>query len=117
MLNQKKIARLRRELEAAKLLADEKAKTEAGEASVDPATKKIVEKIVEIEKIVEVEKTVEVEKIIEKVVEVKKPCLKCLESCKHGEEKDKKISELEELKENLCHTPKIPHAEYHRLGA
>ncbi|KAJ0626194.1 hypothetical protein HanLR1_Chr01g0009221 [Helianthus annuus] len=30
-----------------------------------------------------------------------KPCLKCLESCKHCEEKDKKICELEELKEKL----------------
>ncbi|KAJ0466921.1 hypothetical protein HanRHA438_Chr14g0635951 [Helianthus annuus] len=139
MLNQKKIARLQRELEAAKLLVDKKAKTEPVETK-DEATaeiaiektvevekvvekiveveklmevekivevervvevEKIVEKIVEVEKLVEVEKTVEVEKIVEKVVEVTKPCDKCSESCKDCEGKDKKIAELEKMKEDL----------------
>ncbi|KAF5778477.1 hypothetical protein HanXRQr2_Chr12g0547981 [Helianthus annuus] len=80
MLNQKKIARLQRELDAAKSLADEKVKTEA------------VEKVVE--KIVEVEKLVEVEKIVEKVIEVVKPCVKCSKSCKECDEKDKRFVEL-----------------------
>ncbi|KAJ0636974.1 putative transcription factor interactor and regulator CCHC(Zn) family [Helianthus annuus] len=88
MLNQKKIARLQKELDATKLLADEKAKTEAvktkDEATAEIAIEKIVEvekvvekiveveKLVEVEKIVEVERVVEVEKIVEKIVEVDK---------------------------------------------
>ncbi|KAJ0537965.1 putative transcription factor interactor and regulator CCHC(Zn) family [Helianthus annuus] len=88
MLNQKKIARLQRELEAAKLLANEKAKTETietkDEAAAEIAIEKIVEvekvvekiveveKLVEVEKIVEVERMVEVEKIVKKIVEVEK---------------------------------------------
>ncbi|KAJ0435718.1 putative transcription factor interactor and regulator CCHC(Zn) family [Helianthus annuus] len=82
MLNQKKIARLQRELETAKLLANEKAKAEAVETK-DEATaeiviekivevEKVVEKIVEVEKLVEVEKIVEIEKIVEKIVVVEK---------------------------------------------
>ncbi|KAM0052030.1 putative transcription factor interactor and regulator CCHC(Zn) family [Helianthus debilis subsp. tardiflorus] len=76
MLNQKKIARLQRELKAAKLLVDEKAKTEAVESKDEATTKNASEKIVEVEKvvekIVEIEKLVEVEKIVEKIVEVEK---------------------------------------------
>ena len=154
MLNQKKIARLQRELEAAKLLADEKAKTEAVETK-DEATaeiaiekivevekvvekiveveklvevekivevervvevEKIVEKIVEVEKLVEVEKTVEVEKIVEKVVEVTKPCEKCSESCKVCEEKDKKIADLEKIKEDLLSDVKYVKESYDVLN-
>ncbi|KAJ0537972.1 hypothetical protein HanHA300_Chr08g0269721 [Helianthus annuus] len=154
MLNQKKIARLQRELEAAKLLADEKAKTETvetkDEAAAEIAIEKIVEvekvvekiveveklvevekivevervvevekivkKIVEVEKLVEVEKTVEVEKIIEKVVEVTKPCEKCLEACKVCEEKDKKIVDLEKIKEDLLSDVKYVKESYDVLN-
>ncbi|KAJ0567403.1 putative transcription factor interactor and regulator CCHC(Zn) family [Helianthus annuus] len=148
MLNQKKIARLQRELKAAKLLADEKAKTEAVETK-DEATaeiaiekivevekvvekiveveklvevekiveiEKIVEKIVEVEKLVEVEKTVEIEKIVEKVVEVTKPCEKCSEACKVCEEKDKKIAELEKMKEDLLSDVKYVKESYDVLN-
>ncbi|KAJ0940426.1 putative transcription factor interactor and regulator CCHC(Zn) family [Helianthus annuus] len=144
MLNQKKIARLKRELEAAKLLADEKAKTEAGETKVEAVTENAIEKIVEVEKVVEklvevekvvevekiveiekivevkklveVEKTIEVEKIVEKVVEVTKPCEKCSESCKVCEEKDKKIADLEKMKEDLLSDVKYVKESYDVLN-
>ncbi|KAJ0922119.1 hypothetical protein HanPSC8_Chr05g0199891 [Helianthus annuus] len=144
MLNQKKIDRLKKELEAAKVLADEKAKTEAGETKVEAVienaigkiieVEKVVEKIVEVEKFVEVEKiveiekivevekfievekTVEVEKIVEKLVEVEKPCLKCSESCKACEEKDKKIVELEKIKEDLLSDVKYVKESYDVLN-
>ncbi|KAF5781380.1 putative transcription factor interactor and regulator CCHC(Zn) family [Helianthus annuus] len=150
MLNQKKIDRLKREMEAAKLLADEKAKIEAGktkdEAVNENAIEKIVEvekvvekivevekvvevenivevekiveieKVVEIEKLVEIEKIVEVEKIVEKVVEVEKPCLKCSEFCKTCEEKDKKIAELEKMKEDLLSDVKYVKESYDVLN-
>ena len=126
MLNQKKIDRLKRELEVAKLLADEGAKTEARETKVEAVTEnaiekiveveKVVEKIVEVEKLVEIEKTVEVEKIIEKVVEVEKPCFKCSESCKACEEKDKKITELEKIKEDLLSDVKYVKESYDVLN-
>ncbi|KAJ0548117.1 hypothetical protein HanRHA438_Chr08g0364361 [Helianthus annuus] len=38
---------------------------------------------------------------VEKVVEITKHCLKCLEPCKHCEEKDEKYSELDKMKEKL----------------
>ncbi|KAF5813679.1 putative transcription factor interactor and regulator CCHC(Zn) family [Helianthus annuus] len=134
MLNQKKIARLKRELEAAKLLADEKTKTEDGETKVEAVTKnvtekiveveKVVEKIVEVEKVVEVEKIVEIEKIVEveklveveKVIEVTKPCEKCSKSCQVCEEKDKKIAELERMKEDLLSDVKYVKESYDVLN-
>ncbi|KAJ0435384.1 putative transcription factor interactor and regulator CCHC(Zn) family [Helianthus annuus] len=88
------------------------------EKIVEKEVEKIVEKIIKVEKIIEVEKIVEVEKFveIEKIVEVTKPCLKCLESCKHCEEKDKKIGELEELKEKLLFDVKYVKESYDVLN-
>ncbi|KAJ0658773.1 putative transcription factor interactor and regulator CCHC(Zn) family [Helianthus annuus] len=77
---------------------------------------KIVEKIVEVEKLVEVEKTVEVEKVVEKVVEVTKPCEKCSEACKVCEEKDKKIVDLEKIKEDLLSDVKYVKESYEVLN-
>ncbi|KAJ0501719.1 putative transcription factor interactor and regulator CCHC(Zn) family [Helianthus annuus] len=62
---------------------------------------KITEQVVKEEKVVEVEKVVEIEKIVEKIVEVIKPCEKCLESCKQCAEKDQKLSEKDKMIEKL----------------
>ncbi|KAF5813130.1 hypothetical protein HanXRQr2_Chr03g0094631 [Helianthus annuus] len=75
-----------------------------------------IEKVVEIQKTVEIEKIVEVEKIVEKVVEVEKPCLKCSEFCKTCDEKDKKIAELERMKEDLLSDAKYVKESYDVLN-
>ncbi|KAJ0591937.1 hypothetical protein HanHA300_Chr03g0079081 [Helianthus annuus] len=53
---------------------------------------------------------------VEKRVEVMKPCLKCLESCKDYEEKDKKIHEFEELKEKMLFNVKYVKESYDVLN-
>ncbi|KAJ0942215.1 putative transcription factor interactor and regulator CCHC(Zn) family [Helianthus annuus] len=88
----------------------------AEKESDEPVTEKEVEKLVDVEKLVEVEKTVEVEKIVEKVVEVIKPCEKCSESCKDCEEKDRKIAELEKMKEDLLFDVKYVKESYDVLN-
>ncbi|KAJ0743915.1 putative transcription factor interactor and regulator CCHC(Zn) family [Helianthus annuus] len=88
----------------------------AEKESDEPVTEKEVEKIVEVEKLVEVEKNVKVEKIVEKVVEVTKPCEKCSESCKDCDEKDKKIAELEKMKEDLLSDVKYVKESYDILN-
>ncbi|KAF5798219.1 putative transcription factor interactor and regulator CCHC(Zn) family [Helianthus annuus] len=114
MLKEIRAARLKREWEEteARKAAEEKGKVEAEKAEVEESsTKKAKEQKAEIE----FEEPV-VEKIIEKVVEVEKPCLKCLESCKACEEKDKKIAELEKTKEDLLSDVKYVKESYDVLN-
>ncbi|KAJ0537966.1 putative transcription factor interactor and regulator CCHC(Zn) family [Helianthus annuus] len=132
MLKEKRVARLKREWKEteARKAVEEKAKVEVEKAEVEesstkeaegqkaeieseePMVEKMIEKIVEveevIEKIVEFEKIVEIEKLveIEKVVEV----------CKQCEEKDKKIRELEQIKENLLSDVKYVKESYDVLN-
>ena len=88
----------------------------AEKESDEPVTEKEVEKLVDVEKLVEVEKTVEVEKIVEKVIEVTKPCEKCSESCKECDEKDKKIVDFEKIKEDLLFDVKYVKESYDVLN-
>ncbi|KAJ0467960.1 hypothetical protein HanIR_Chr14g0691171 [Helianthus annuus] len=79
----------------------------------------ICENVVQVEEKYEQSKEVKVaEKIveIEKIVEVTKPYLKCLEPCKHCEEKDKKISELDKMKEKLLFDVKYVKESYDVLN-
>ncbi|KAF5813672.1 hypothetical protein HanXRQr2_Chr03g0101521 [Helianthus annuus] len=71
------------------------------------------ENVVQVEEKNEQSKEV---KVIEKTVEVTKPYLKCLEPCKHCEEKDKKYSELEEMKEKLLFNVKYVKKSYDVLN-
>uniref|UniRef100_A0A251VH34 Uncharacterized protein n=1 Tax=Helianthus annuus TaxID=4232 RepID=A0A251VH34_HELAN len=65
--------------------------------NVESVAEKIIEVEKEEERVIEVVKTIEVEKI----VEVVKPCEKCLEACKKCAEKDDIIAEYEKKKEQL----------------